>query len=140
MRNVTQGTISTFFSKIRTLFSIFKKGKGDLPSPPAGCALVSLMDIKQVDMILWNQNKIWILTFFYVFNICQSNAPLNIDGPNFIAVIIYIKKILLYSAYQDEKKWVWVKPFKQILLICQNLCHKWWGITEWFLGLDHSYT
>ena len=89
-----------FFQNQDTFFK-FRKRPGET-SPPthAGCALVSLMDINHVDIILWNRNKIWIFTLSYVFFICQLNATLNIDGPNFIAAMIY-KKILLYNAYQD---------------------------------------
>ena len=93
-------TIRTFFFNIRALFSIFQKMAGDnsSPYPRSLCSCIS-HGYQTIRYALWNQNKIWIFTLFYVFFICQLNAKLNIIGPNFISVMI--KKILLYNAYQD---------------------------------------
>ena len=58
-------TIRAFLSKIRTLFSIFKKGRGDLPSSPSW-APVSVTEYASISLNMlkypWkNLNKLFWL-------------------------------------------------------------------------------
>ena len=81
-------TIRTFFSKIRALFSIFKKGQGRPPLPPPSCARDLILQI------FVNNKK------GYVISVYQSPSQTPDEFDSFIK---NLKKLIIdiYSRKAD---------------------------------------
>ena len=135
--NPKRNTVRACFSKIRTLYSIFKKDRGGLPSSP-GCAPVSVAEYAPISLRALNMHyhltcsadsgskEAWVLNVARLYvkglrkvmnmsaygSIRLNNAWIYLTMPYYPLICLNIAEYFWMSLHMPENDWINCSDFQ----------------------------